>query len=52
MRFAASPALFPSRDLAAELGREYARECAVLCYGDWPEWDAVLTRFADLREWL
>jgi hypothetical protein len=52
MRFASSLALFPQRALAAQLGAEYARECAVLCYGDWPQWDAVLERFNTLKEWL
>jgi hypothetical protein len=45
MSFARSEALFPTGDLAAALGAEYERQCQLLCFGDYPSWEEVRTRF-------
>lgn len=52
MRFANSDALFPPNELAAAIGPEYESQCRTLCYGAFPSWSDVQSRFADLRELL
>lgn len=51
-RFRESRAIFPSPDLSRVLARAYDEQCRVLCYGPYPTWDAVLSRFESLREIL
>jgi hypothetical protein len=41
MRFASSDALFPSGDLRTLLASEYAAQCRVLCFGEYPSWEEV-----------
>ena len=50
MRFANSDALFPPVDLAAMLNAEYTRQCRLLCYGPFPTWDEIQSRFLTLRD--
>lgn len=52
MRFARSDALFPPADLAATIGAEYEAQCRQLCYGPYPSWAEVQTRFVELKELL
>lgn len=52
MSFAQSDALFPPSDLAAVIGPEYESQCRLLCYGPFPKWDAVQSRFLELRSLL
>lgn len=52
MRFARSDAIFPPADLAAIIGAEYERQCKMLCYGQFPAWAEVQTRFEELRQYL
>jgi len=52
MSFAASDALFPSRELARALADEYETQCRQLCLGRHPSWDEVQARFEGLRELL
>jgi hypothetical protein len=52
MSFARSDALFPPADLAATIGAEYERQCRQLCYGLYPSWAEVQTRFLKLRDLL
>jgi len=52
MRFMRSEALFPSADLSAVLGTEYAVQCLMLCYGPPPSWEEVMVRFRELRDLL
>ncbi len=52
MRFARSDALFPPQDLAATIGAEYEAQCRQLCYGPYPSWADVQTRFVELKELL
>lgn len=52
MDFSQSDALFPPPALSAALGNAYEEQCAQLCYGPHPPWDAVLGRFEELRELL
>ena len=49
MRFACSDALFPPRELAETIGREYTAQCRQLCFGAFPSWREVQARFLDLR---
>lgn len=49
MSFANSDALFPSDKLLAEIGDAYEGQSEVLCFGAHPSWDAVQTRFSELR---
>lgn len=50
--FSTSEALFPPRPLRDTLGAAYTKECAQLCYGPHPTWEAVLGRFEELRALL
>ena len=52
MRFAGSDALFPPSDLAATIGAEYEGQCKMLCYGPYPTWAEVQSRFLKLRNLL
>lgn len=52
MSFARSDALFPPPELAASIGTEYERQCQALCYGPYPSWTEVQTRFEKLRQHL
>lgn len=52
MSFANSDALFPPPDLAAVIGPEYESQCRTLCYGAFPAWSEVQSRFLELRELL
>lgn len=52
MRFANSEAIFPTGELAATLGAQYRQQCELLCYGPFPEWDAVMGRLQELRDAL
>jgi len=50
--FARSDALFPPENLAATVGAEYEAQCRMLCYGPYPSWTEIQTRFLELRELL
>lgn len=52
MRFAMSEALFPGADLEATLQAEYEAQCRILCYGPYPTWSEVRSRFEQVRELL
>jgi hypothetical protein len=52
MRFANSDALFPPADIASTIAAEYESQCRVLCYGPYPSWLEVETRFLELRDLL
>ncbi|MBS0207779.1 MAG: nucleotidyl transferase AbiEii/AbiGii toxin family protein [Planctomycetes bacterium] len=52
MTFAKSSALFPSAELRAALGSEFEAQCQVLCFGPFPSWDSVQTRFEEIRALL
>ena len=52
LSFATSDALFPAGELATSLGQEYERQCRLLCYGNYPTWAAMLSRFRELRALL
>jgi Nucleotidyl transferase AbiEii toxin, Type IV TA system len=52
MSFAESDALFPPPQLAAVITPEYEGQCRMLCYGPYPSWDSVQTRFLEMREVL
>jgi hypothetical protein len=52
MSFAKSDALFPPPQLAAVITPEYEGQCRMLCYGPYPSWNSVQTRFLELREVL
>lgn len=52
MDFTKSEALFPPPALSAQLGAEYESQCRQLCFGAFPAWQDVLTRFLELRDLL
>jgi Nucleotidyl transferase AbiEii toxin, Type IV TA system len=52
MSFAHSDALFPPPELAAVIGPEYEAQCRMLCYGVYPSWAEIQTRFLELRDSL
>jgi hypothetical protein len=52
MSFAASDALFPTSRLGDAIAAEYERQCRALCYGAFPAWSDVQTRFGELRPLL
>jgi hypothetical protein len=49
MTFAKSDALFPPVDLASIIGPAYEAQCRMLCYGPYPSWAEVQSRFLELR---
>jgi len=51
LSFAKSPALFPPSSLREQLAREYEEQCKLLfSSGDYPDFDAVLARFEEIKE--
>ncbi|MDX6463336.1 MAG: hypothetical protein QOE55_7033 [Acidobacteriaceae bacterium] len=52
MRFSNSDALFPSAALSSVIGEAYGAQCKLLCYGPYPSWPEVQTRFLEMRELL
>ena len=52
MSFAVSEALFPPADLAATIQHEYETQCRILCYGPFPTWGQVRSRFEHMRDLL
>jgi len=52
MRFAKSDALFPPPELSAAINAEYEAQCRLLCYGPYPPFPQVQSRFAAIREML
>ena len=52
MSFATSDALFPSAELQSALASELATQCRTLCFGPFPDWDQLQSRFEGLRELL
>jgi len=52
MSFARSDALFPPRELATTLAREYEAQCRLLCFGPFPSWNDVESRLLALRHQL
>lgn len=49
MTFAKSDALFPHGDLASIIGSGYEDQCRMLCYGPYPSWADIQSRFVALR---
>ncbi len=52
LSFVNSDAFFLSRRLRDSLAAEFAEQCRVLCYGEFPNWEEVQARFAEIRDWL
>jgi hypothetical protein len=52
MSFATSDALFPPRELSDGIAREYEVQCRQLCFGPYPSWSEVQSRFERLRRLL
>jgi predicted nucleotidyltransferase component of viral defense system len=52
MCFANSDALFPNGELADLIGKEYESQCRLLCYGPYPSWAELQSRFVELRDLL
>ncbi|MEK7269950.1 MAG: nucleotidyl transferase AbiEii/AbiGii toxin family protein, partial [Planctomycetota bacterium] len=49
MRFSRSDALFPPPQLASAIADEYEQQCRALCYGPFPTWEQVQSRFNEIR---
>lgn len=49
MSFVNSDALFPTGALSTIIGTEYEAQCQTLCFGPYPSWTTVQSRFAELR---
>jgi len=52
LSFANSDAIFPQANLVSTLGREFESQCRLLCFGPFPKWEEVQTRFETLRSLL
>ena len=52
MSFARSDALFPPQPLSGAISLEYEAQCRMLCYGPYPSWAEIQTRFLELRDVL
>ena len=52
MVFARSDALFPPDALDGRIRAEYEAQCRLLCYGPFPSWSEVRSRFLELRDVL
>lgn len=49
MRFSASDALFPTRQIEPAIQEAYETQCRLLCYAPHPSWQEVKARFDALR---
>ncbi len=52
MTFAKSDALFPPAELRASLAAELEKQCRVLCFGPFPDWDQLQARLEAIRPLL
>jgi hypothetical protein len=52
MSFANSDALFPPSELSAAISAEYQAQCKMLCYGRYPPFAEIQSKFMALRELL
>ena len=52
LTFRDSPALFPDAEMEGNLKAEYDRQCRILCFTDYPSWDAVRKTFEAMRHQL
>jgi len=52
MSFGRSDALFPPPELSSAIGAEYEAQCRQLCFGPYPSWHEVQTRFLEIRRLL
>lgn len=52
MNLSESSAIFPTGELRRLLSAAYTRQCDTLCYGDYPQFEAVLAQFEDIRAQL
>ena len=52
MSFSKSDALFPIGALADTVASAYTEQCNLLCFGAYPSWKEVVTRFEALRKHL
>ncbi|MGA8165363.1 MAG: nucleotidyl transferase AbiEii/AbiGii toxin family protein [Waddliaceae bacterium] len=52
MSFSNSDAIFPNEDLDMKLGKEYEKQCHLLCFGDYPSWVQVKDRFQQMKDLL
>lgn len=49
MSFTKSDALFPPWELGSIIGPAYEAQCRMLCYGPYPSWAEIQSRFLELR---
>jgi len=49
LSFANSEALFPTQNVRQMVKEAYKRQCENLCYGDYPSWTQIESRFKELR---
>ena len=52
MRFSNSDAIYPKDFLREMIAAEYQQQCEVLCFGPFPTWQEVETRFDELKSAL
>lgn len=52
MSFQKSDALFPPSQLAFILGKEFEKQCRVLCFGEYPTWNQVQLCFKEIKSLL
>ena len=52
LSFAKSDALFPPPELAKIISLEYEAQCELLCYGPYPSWEEIQTKFKEIRDLL
>lgn len=52
MRFAQSEALFPPPEIESTVRSMYEAQCKLLCFGSFPPWASVRSKFLELRHLL
>lgn len=52
MNFKNSDALFPPSQLTSILGKEFEKQCRILCFGEYPTWDQVQLCFKEIKNLL
>lgn len=52
MNFQNSDALFPPPYLESILGKEFEKQCRILCFGEYPTWNEVQRCFKEIQELL
>lgn len=52
LSFADSVGVFPAAEVRAQIAADYDEQCQTLCYGAYPSFDEIVSRFEEIRDIL